>query len=71
MKISEEVLLENGFEKRQGRNGYFFVKGRIGVVQNVKWLACNVETGEPDETNTYINTIEELYKLAKEGGALF
>ena len=68
MKISEEVLLENGFEKRQGQNGYFFVKGRIGVVQNVKWLACNVETGEPDGTNSYVNTIEELYKLAKEGG---
>ena len=70
MKISEKVLLENGFEKKNGQNGSFFVKGEIGVVQNIKWLVCNVETGEPHGTNSYVNTIEELFKLAKEGGVL-
>ena len=70
MEISEEVLLKNGFEKRSNRNGVFYVKGKIGLVQNVRWLPCNMETGEPHSTNTYVNTIEELYKLAKDGGVL-
>lgn len=47
MEITEKVLLKNGFEKKLAGNGYFFVKGKIGVVQNLKWLVCDVETGEP------------------------
>lgn len=68
MEITEKVLLKNGFEKKLAGNGYFFVKGKIGVVQNLKWLVCDVEQGSPYGTNTYVNTMEELYRFAKEGG---
>ena len=68
MEMSEKVLFENGFEKKLGKDGYFYVNGNVGVVQNIKWLPCNVETGEPINTSVYVNTLEELYKLAKEGG---
>ena len=69
MEITEKSLFENGFEKKQDKEGSFYIKGKIGVVQNIKWLPCNVETGELLVTNTYVNTLEELYKYAEEGGA--
>lgn len=68
MEMSEKVLLENGFEKKLGKDGYFYVNGNVGVVHNDFWLPCNVDTGAPYAGTSYVNTIEELYRLAKEGG---
>ncbi len=68
MKITEELLLANGFEKKCIFGGCFYVKGVVGLVYNDMWLPCNVDTGEPYGTNVRIETIEDLYKLAKEAG---
>ncbi len=68
MEMSEKILLENGFERKLGKGGYYYVKGEVGVVQNTKWLPCNVETGEPVNTGVYVDSLDELYRLAKEGG---
>lgn len=66
MAITEELLLENGFEKRYNTEGEYYVKGKVAIVKNIKWLPCNYETGFPLNTGGYINTMEELAELAKE-----
>lgn len=68
MKITESSLLKEGFEKKCIKGGCFYVNGEIGVVFNDKWLPCNIETGEPYNTGVYVETIEELYKLANDAG---
>ena len=68
MKITETLLLEEGFEKKCLKSGCFYVNGEVGVVYNDMWFPCNVETGVPYGTNVCVETIEDLYKLAKEAG---
>ena len=68
MKITETVLLKEGFEKKCLKSGCFYVKGEVGVVYNDMWLPCNVDTGVPCGSNVCVETIEDLYKLAKLGG---
>ena len=68
MKITDTLLLEKGFEKKFSKDGFFYVKGKIGVVYNGMWLPCNVDTGVPINTCIRVDSIEDLYKLAKEAG---
>lgn len=68
MKITETLLLEEGFEKKLVKDGRFYVKGKIGVVYNGMWLPCNIDTGEPYNTGICVETLEDLYNLAKEAG---
>ena len=66
MKITEKLLLENGFEKRNNTEGEYYVKDKVAIVKNIKWLLCNNETGFPLNTGVYIDTMEELEELAQE-----
>lgn len=68
MVITEEVLLENGFVKEEGSDGPFYVKGKVGVVKNLRWQPCNVDTGNPKGTLCYVDTMEELAELAQKAG---
>lgn len=68
MKITETLLLEDGFEKKHTKDGCFYVKGKIGVVYNDMWLPCNIDTGVPYSTVFFLETLEDLYNLAKEAG---
>ena len=68
MKITETLLLEKGFEKKCINGGCYYVKGKVGVVYNDIWLPCNIETGEPYNTGIYVETLEDLYKLANKAG---
>ena len=63
MIITKELLLESGFEKRYNTEGEYYVKDKVAIVKNIKWLPCNYETGFPLNTGIYIDTIEELEKL--------
>ncbi|MBR7031519.1 MAG: hypothetical protein IKI06_09850 [Prevotella sp.] len=61
--ITEKNLLKCGFEKRKYGEVAFYVKDQFAIVQQFKWLPCNIETGEPLNTCIYVNTMEELEKL--------
>lgn len=68
MKITEELLLERGFQKREYYGNLYYVRENFGIVQNVKWIPCNIDTAKPLSTGIYIETIEELEELMSEGG---
>ncbi|MBR5698455.1 MAG: hypothetical protein IKX44_07545 [Prevotella sp.] len=61
--ITETNLLEYGFEKRKYGSIVFFVKDEFAIVQNIKWLPCNIYTGVPLSTGLYVDTMEELEQL--------
>ena len=67
MEITEKVLLANGFIKKYGKGGCFYAKGKVGLVKNIKWQPFDTEDNIP-LSDTYVNTIEELVKLAQEAG---
>jgi len=63
--ITERNLLKSGFEKRKYGDVTFYVKHEFALVQQFKWLPCNIETGEPLNTCIYVNTMEELEELMR------
>lgn len=67
MEITEKVLLANGFIKKYGKDGFFFAKGKVGLVKNIKWLTFDTENNTP-LSDTYVDTMEELVKLTQEAG---
>lgn len=67
MKISEEILLANGFEKKKCKDGYYYAKGKVGIVKNIKWQPFDTEDNIP-LSDTYVDTMEELIRLSQEAG---
>ncbi len=67
MEITERVLLAYGFKKKSGKDGFYYVKGRVGIVKNLKWQPFDTENIIP-LSGTYVDTMEELTKLVQEAG---
>ena len=66
--LTPTLLREKGFSERLMFGNIYFVKSKIAVVYNFKWIPCNFELGQPLCTNVYVDTWEELVRLAKEAG---
>ena len=66
--LSPKLLREKGFEERLMFGNVYFVKSKIAVVYQFRWIPCTMEFGEPLCTNVYIDTWEELVRLAKNAG---
>jgi len=61
MKISKELLLQDGFEERVIEGQTIFVKGHIALVYvfNV-WIPCYYSYGNLLVDKLYITSMEEL-----------
>lgn len=61
MKISKELLLQNGFEERVIEGQTIYVKGHIALVClfNV-WIPCHYSYGNLLVDRLYVNSMEEL-----------
>lgn len=64
MKISKEILLENGFDERVVNGQIVYVKGHVALVYifNV-WIPCHFSYGTVLVDRLYINSMEELEEL--------
>ena len=64
MKITKELLLDNGFEERIIEGLTVFVKGHIALIYMFNsWIPCHYSYGTVLVDKLYINTIEELSVL--------
>ena len=66
MKITDDLLLRRGFERKESQYGFYYVLGNFGIAKSIKWQPCNVETGEPLSMLLYVENMEELEKMMKE-----
>lgn len=66
MKISKELLLQEGFEERVIESQTIFVKGHIALVYvfNV-WIPCHYSYGNILVDKLYITSMEELKCLKR------
>ena len=67
MKITKELLLQEGFEERVIEGQTIFVKGHVALVyvSNV-WIPCHYSFGTILAERLYIDTMEELAELMVE-----
>ncbi len=66
MKISKELLLENGFNERVVDGQTVYVKGHVALVYifNV-WIPCHYSYGALLTNQLYISSMEELEELTQ------
>lgn len=64
MKITKELLLENGFEERIVEGQTIYVKGHYALVYMFcAWIPCYYAAGTVLADRIYVNTMEELSVL--------
>ena len=66
MEITEDLLIQRGFQKQINDGHVLYVKGKA-IVKEYGWVPCNYETGMPLSTCIYVDTIEQLERLIAEG----
>lgn len=66
--LTPSLLREKGFVEKLMYGNIYFIKSKIAVTYNFKWIPCSTEFGQPLCTNVYVDTWEELVRLANEAG---
>lgn len=66
--LSPKLLEAKGFTERLMFGDIYYVKYKIAVVYKFRWIPCTMDFGQPLCTNIYIDTWEELVRLAQDAG---
>ena len=66
--ITPILLIEAGYREVIFEGRFYYVKNRLAITfDGFCWRPCNIDFGRPYATNVYVNTMEELEQLMKEG----